>query len=96
MAPSLTADAKKWMRRVAESTSVPVSAAGPSSDLHELQTGSCTCSMDRALCTAGGFFPISIQYTVALEELVEVLTEDALEVDDPITRMLIFHKGANP
>ncbi len=31
---------------------------------------------------------------VELEEMLEVLTDDVLDADDPITKMLILHKGA--
>ena len=33
---------------------------------------------------------------VQLEELLEVLTEDVMRVDDPVTRMMLFHKGKPP
>ena len=33
--------------------------------------------------------------TVELEEMLEVLTDDVLDGDDPITKMLVLHKGAN-
>eukprot|EP01043_Picozoa_sp_COSAG02_P097985 COSAG02_NODE_34165_length_488_cov_1.596401_2_plen_60_part_00 len=33
--------------------------------------------------------------TVELEEMLEVLSEDALNVDDPITKVLLLHKGAD-
>lgn len=32
--------------------------------------------------------------TVDVEELIEVLSDEVLHSDDPITRMLVFHKGA--
>ena len=32
--------------------------------------------------------------TVELEEMIETLTDDVLQIDDPITRMLMLHKGA--
>jgi Ca2+-binding EF-hand superfamily protein len=33
--------------------------------------------------------------TVELEEMLEVLTDDVLDGDDPITKILILHKGAD-
>ena len=33
--------------------------------------------------------------TVELEEMLEVLTDDVLDGDDPITKILVLHKGAN-